>query len=479
MKPFYLVLLSLTIFTPSCQSEATEEPNEPPNIIYILADDLGYGDLGCYGQQIIRTPNIDKLAKEGMLFTDHYAGSSVCAPSRAALMLGQHSGHNIVRGNYETGPYGFGACLEIRDEDVTIAEVLKPKGYTNGIIGKWGMGVDGTTGEPNKQGFDYSYGFLNQGHAHFQFPSFLFKNGKRIEIPENKNLANERFSNDIFTEEALGFIDSNQAKPFFLYLAYTTPHAEMLLPEEAIFDSYRGKVKEKPFVSAITDTTDNNKGAYRSQQYPATAYAAQITHLDSCVGELVKKINALSLEKNTIVMFSSDNGPHAEGGAHPAYFDSSGPLRGQKRDLYEGGIRVPFIVKWPGTISKNVVSNHPSAFWDILPTISDIISVNLEPKATDGISILPTLLQKETQPKHDYLYWEFHENPTTNQAIRKENWKAVRMNPDGPIELYNLALDVGEKINVADKHPEVVTEMKGLFASARTPNPIWKIRGTK
>ena len=478
MQNLYYPLLILTMLASSCQQKPEEETTKP-NIIYILADDLGYGDLGCYGQQTIRTPNIDKLAKEGILFTDHYAGSSVCAPSRAALMLGQHSGHNIVRGNYETGPRGFGACLEIRDEDVTIAEMLKPEGYTSGIIGKWGMGMDGTTGEPNKQGFDYSYGFLNQGHAHFQFPSFLFKNGQRIEIPENKNLANERFSNDIFTEEALNFIDSSKEDPFFLYLAYTTPHAEMLLPEEAIFDSYKGKVKEKPFVASKTDTTDNNRGAYRSQEFPATAYAAQITHLDSCVGEIVKKVKALGLEKKTIFMFSSDNGPHAEGGANPAYFDSNGPLRGQKRDLYEGGIRVPFVVKWTGTVPEGTISNHPSAFWDILPTIADITGVKTVPKNIDGISMLPALLQNGNQPTHDYLYWEFHENPTTNQAIRKGNWKAVRMNPQGPIELYNLSYDIGEKINVAAENPGVVEEMKSLFASARTPNPIWKINGTE
>lgn len=471
-----LLFSSLGFLIFGCTKKTQE--TDKPNIIYILADDLGYGDLGCYGQQIIRTPNIDKLAQNGMLFTDHYAGSSVCAPSRAALMLGQHTGHNRVRGNYEKGPRGFGACLELLDENVTIAEVLKTQGYNNAIIGKWGMGMDGTSGEPNKQGFDYSYGFLNQGHAHFQYPSFLFQNGERIEIPENKGLANKSFSNDLFTKEAVGFVEKNQNDPFFLYLAYTTPHAEMLLPESDIFNSYKGVVNEIAYKKpGIPDTTDNNKGAYRSQEFPAAAYAAQITHLDSCVGVLVQKLKEMGLEENTLIMFSSDNGPHAEGGANPRYFQSSGPLRGKKRDLYEGGIRVPFIAKWPRVIKENTISDQISAFWDMFPTFAEVADATYEP--VDGISLLPTLKGNDKeQNDHEYLYWEFHENPTTNQAIRKGKWKAVRMDPDGEVELYDLSNDIGETKNVADLHPEILKEMTNLLDNTRTPHEIWKMRGS-
>ncbi len=473
----YLLYSILLISLFSC----SEKQVDKPNIIYILADDLGYGDLGCYGQEIIRTPNLDKLAASGMLFTDHYAGSSVCAPSRATLMTGINTGHNRIRGNYETGPMGFGAGRELSDETVTVAEVLREQGYTNAIIGKWGMGMNGTTGEPIKQGFDYSYGYLNQGHAHFQFPSFLFRNGERIEIPENRNLSNKLFSNDLFTEESLKFVEEKKDTPFFLYLAYTTPHAEMLLPQSSTFESYKGLVDEKPFIQkGKPDTTDNNQGAYRTQMYPAAAYAAQVTHLDSCVGVLLDKIKALGLEENTIVMFSSDNGPHAEGGANPSYFKSSGKLRGQKRDLYEGGIRVPFMVKWPAKIKPQSVTDHISAFWDILPTLADIAGVEKLQTETDGISFLPTLLgEKNSQDKHEYLYWEFHENPTTNQAIRKDEWKAVRMDPDGEVELYNLNEDIAEENNIAGEHPEVVSKMKSLFEEGRTPDDFWKMKRRK
>jgi arylsulfatase A len=454
--------------------------SQPPNIVYILADDLGYGDLGCYGQKVIQTPHIDQLAREGMLFTDHYAGSSVCAPSRAAFMTGFHSGHNRVRGNYETGPHGFGACLELRDQDVTIAEVLKEKGYVSAVIGKWGMGVEGTTGVPNKQGFDYSYGYLNQGHAHFQFPSYLFRNGERVEIPENRNLANRSFSNDLFTGEAVGFMENNRQKPFFLYLAYTTPHAEMLLPASATLEKYKGLVNEKPYVKkGEPDTTDNNAGAYRSQPYPAAAYAAQVSHLDSCVGVVVQKLKALGLDKNTLIMFTSDNGPHNEGGADPAYFTSSGPLRGKKRDLYEGGIRVPFIAKWPTSIAANSVSDHVSAFWDMLPTFAEVASIMPSASNTDGLSLLPTFLGKtEKQPRHEYLYWEFHENKSTDQAVRKGKWKAVRHDPRGNIELYDLSMDKGEKNNLAGQHPQIVREMAQIFDGARTSHPIWELKST-
>ncbi len=462
------------------QSVKKSASGSKPNVIYILADDMGYGDLGCYGQQDIRTPYLDQMAKDGMLFTQHYAGSSVCAPSRASLMTGKHTGTSRVRGNYEDGKFGFGSGLELEDKDITIAELLKANGYATSLIGKWGLGVAGTTGEPIKQGFDYSFGFLNQGHAHYQFPDYLFRNGVRVEIPENKNGATNYFSNDIFTTEAIKNINKNAKKPFFMYLALTTPHAEMLVPEGDIFKSYLGKFQETPFMKGKQGSKgEDSFGAYGTQLYPATAYAAQITLLDSCVGVLMAELKRLKIDQNTIVMFSSDNGPHYEGGADPNYFKSSGPFKGRKRDLYEGGVRVPFIVKWPSVIKPNSKSEHISAFWDLMPTLADIVKNKKIKLKTDGISFLPTLQGgKSKQVQHKSLYWEFHESKYTDQAVRMGDWKAVRHNPDGEMELYNLKTDIAENNNVAATNPGIVAQMKLIFNNTRTPHDIWKITGS-
>ncbi|PWJ57606.1 arylsulfatase A-like enzyme [Dyadobacter jejuensis] len=484
MRLPYALFLSLLLGCSSKSQQSTDDsssegqPNEgKPNIVYILADDLGYGDLGCYGQQTIKTPNIDQLAADGMLFTNHYSGSSVCAPSRASLMTGKHTGNGYVRGNYETGPLGFGACLELRDEDVTVGEILKQAQYETAVVGKWGMGMDGTTGEPKKQGFDYSYGYLNQGHAHNQFPAYLFRNGEKIQIPENQNLQQGAFSNDLFTKEALQFISKERETPFFLYLAYTTPHAEMTIPESAQYEEYKKIVKDKPFKNKASKV-DGNEWAYRSTDNPAAAYAAQVSHLDACVGKVVAELKAKGMDKNTIIIFSSDNGPHKEGGANPAYFNSSGGYKGMKRDLYEGGIHVPMIVKWPAKVKQGGKSDLISAFWDFLPTVADITGQTVDPAETNGISFLPTLLGQE-QPQHEYLYWEFHENPTTDQAIRKGDYKAVRHDPKGEIELYNLTTDRKEEKNIAAENPEIVKEMQIIFDKARTPSEFWKLRSSK
>jgi arylsulfatase A len=480
-----LVLLQSCLHGKASAPSETAALPEHPNIIYILADDLGYGDLGCFGQTIIQTPNLDRMAAEGIRFTNHYAGSSVCAPSRAALMTGRHSGRSYVRGNYEVGPHGFGAGLELRDEDITLAEVLKRANYTTGLVGKWGLGVSATTGEPNRQGFDYSYGFLNQAHAHYQFPDYLFRNGKRIEITANRGGKQGAFSNDLFTGEAIGFIERQSRpeaakQPFFLYLAYTTPHAEMLINDKALMNQYRGKVAEKPFVAGKQGAGKDGFGGYASQQYPASAYAAQVTHLDRCVGKLIAALKKAGLDKNTLVLFSSDNGPHAEGGANPAYFTSSGGLRGQKRDLYEGGIRVPFIARWPAGIKPGQTSAHISAFWDVMPTVAELADVSIDEMPVEGNSFLPTLQgQPAKQTQHNYLYWEFHENPTTNQAIRQGRWKAVRLDPDGPVELYDLMKDPAETRNVADQNPTVVAEMKTMMNTARSPHDLWKLKYAK
>ncbi|UBM59144.1 arylsulfatase [Marinilongibacter aquaticus] len=472
----FRLLIFCTLGLLSCGTKNTQKDTlrSHPNIVYILADDLGYGDLGCYGQQTIKTPHIDALAQNGMLFTNHYAGSSVCAPSRASLMTGKHTGHAYVRGNYETGPRGFGAGLALRNSDITVAEMLKKAQYQTALIGKWGMGMDGTPGEPNKQGFDYSYGFLNQGHAHNQFPTYLFRNGEKIEIAENKNLEKGAFSNDLFTQEALSYLDHAGEKPFFLYMAYTTPHAEMVLPESPQYDAYKNEVEDKAF-KGLGNTDDGDKWAYRSTENPAAAYAAQISHLDACVGKIVEQLKRKGLEENTIVIFSSDNGPHAEGGANPAYFNSAGGLKGMKRDLYEGGIKVPMILKWPAAVAKGSKTDLISSFWDFLPTVAEIAEQKVDELDTDGISFLPTLLG-EKQEKHDYLYWEFHENTSTDQAIRRGKFKAIRHDPKGKTELYNLEKDREEEFNIASENPEIISEMDSLFKISRTPHTLWKLK---
>ena len=463
----------------SGKSKKQENTNsQNPNIVFILVDDMGYGDLGCFGQQTLKTPNIDRMAEEGIRFTQHYAGSSVCAPSRASLMTGRDPGHCRVRGNYETGPHGFGGELELRTEDITIAEILKRADYQTAVVGKWGLGMDGTTGEPNKKGFDYSFGFLNQAHAHSQYPEYLFRNGIKEVVPENLNRKRNYFSNDIFTDDAIRFLQQKTEKPVFLYLSFITPHAEMLVPEDSIFNSYKGKFKETPYVGTMQGSNGiDSLGVYHSQTHPEAAFASMITRIDNDVQRILDELKKLGMDKNTLVIFSSDNGPHQEGGNDPYYFNSNGSQRGIKRDLYEGGIRVPFIAKWPGVIQPGVVSDHISAFWDVLPTLAEVAKVNISDVPTEGISMLPTLLgnQKE-QKQHDYLYWEFHENKYSDQAIRVENWKAVRHDPDGQIELYNLQDDPQEQNDLAGTNSEIILQMEKLMDETRTDNPYFQMK---
>lgn len=434
-----------------------------PNIIFILADDLGYGDLGCYGQKTIKTENLDRMAKEGIRFTDHYAGSTVCAPSRCVLMTGLHTGHCYVRGNRSVKPMGQ---LPLPAETTTVAKLLKKAGYTNALIGKWGLGGPGSTGAPNKQGFDYFFGYLCQGHAHNYYPEFLFRNEQRVPLKGNK-VANPRpngagvaieraqYSHDLLAEETLAFVEKNKDRPFFLYLAYTIPHANNEAGKKGMevpsFEPYANK-----------DWPEPQKG-----------HAAMITRMDRDIGKLFTKLKDLGIDKNTLVMFSSDNGPHKEGGADPQFFKSAGPLRGRKRDLYEGGIRVPLIARWPGKIKPASVTNHISAFWDFLPTCCELVGIQT-PKGLDGISMLPTLLgQPNKQRKHEFLYWEFHEQGK-KLAVRMDGFKAVQLNvaknPNGPIELYNLKTDIGEKNNVADQHPQTVARLQRYMNTARTPS---------
>ncbi len=438
-----------------------------PNILFILADDLGYGDLGCYGQKTIRTPHIDKMAEEGMRFTDHYAGSTVCAPSRCCLMTGLHSGHAWVRGN---------ARVPLRPSDVTIAELLKQAGYTTGIIGKWGLGEPETTGIPNKQGFDYWFGYLNQRHAHNYYPSYLWRNEEKFELKNEVNhiiggrdrtpggVATKRveYSHDLFVADALSFVEHNKERPFFLYLALTIPHAN---------NEAGNKGMEVPSFGPYAD---------KDWPEPQKGHAAMITRMDRDIGKLMAKIKTLGLDEKTLVMFSSDNGPHKEGGGDPAFFNASGPLRGYKRALYEGGIRVPMIARWPVKIKAGSTSDHISAFWDFLPTCCELAGVKIPP-GIDGISMVPTLRGRNAkQKKHAFLYWEFHEQGK-KQAIRMGRWKGVRLNaskkPNGPIELYDLQNDISEKNNIADRYPEIVAKIEGYMKMARTPAEHFKWPG--
>ncbi|WP_289024426.1 arylsulfatase [uncultured Salegentibacter sp.] len=479
-NPLLLIfLLAAAACCSSCASTGKKELQENPNIVYILVDDMGYGDLGTYGQEIIETPHLDKLAAEGIKFTQHYAGSTVCAPSRASLMTGRDTGHSRVRGNYETGKYSFGGELELREEDLTIGELLQDRaGYRTAVIGKWGMGMNGSSGEPKNKGFSYSYGFLNQAHAHWHYPTYLFRNGEKVKVAENQNGKREYFSNDIFTDDAVEFIKEPKKKPFFLYLALTTPHAEMLVPEDSIFENYKGKFEEVPFVRGKQGSDGiDSLGVYHSQAYPKAAYASMITRIDNDVNRIIQALKDGGLDTNTLVMFSSDNGSHSEGGANPEYFDSNGLLRGAKRDLYEGGIRVPFIAWWPGTIKPRQVSDHISSFWDVMITLAELVDLNIEDVETEGISFVPTLMGNTLkQEKHDYLYWEFHEGKHSHQAIREERWKAIRKNPLGNIELYDLKTDLSEESDVARNFPEIVEQMKRKMDTTRTENPYWPLK---
>jgi len=477
LKRCCYVALILICTWPGIDASAQDSGAAKPNIIYILADDLGYGDLSSYGQRHFSTPTLDSLASHGLKFTNHYAGAPVCAPSRAALMTGRDIGHGWIRGNYEKGPFGLGAGLPLRPKDVTIAEMLKKAAYHTAIIGKWGLGMDGTTGHPNKKGFDYFYGYLNQAHAHNHYPEYLYRNESKILVPENANRRQEKFSSDLFTSEALEFVDRQQQdEPFFLYLAYITPHAEMLAPDDELFRSLIGKFKEEPYTGKDY-SKDQSVGGYGNSAHPNAAYATMVVRLDRDIASLIKKLKDKGLDKNTIIMFSSDNGPHKEGGADPAVLNSAGGLRGAKRDVYEGGIRVPFIVAGPG-IQSGTVSGHISGFPDIMPTLAAYAGINLQAHniKTEGISLIPVLSgDVQNQKTHDYLYWEFQEGKQAVQAIRQGKWKAVRHAGSKTIELYDLENDRSEQQNLADKHPELISKFLNKFKKARTPNPYWKM----
>jgi arylsulfatase A len=454
-----LLLAAATLAAPRPQQTGAAAR---PNILLIQADDLGYGDLSAYGQSRFQTPMLDRLASEGIRFTQYYAGSTVCAPSRTALMTGLHTGHAWIRGNGD---------FPLRDEDVTVATTLRDAGYRTAVIGKWGLGKPGTSGQPDKKGFEYSFGFMDHRHAHRQFTDHLYRNNESVPTDLEHD-----YVNDLFTKETAAFIEKSDKRPFFVYLNYTVPHAELRAPEDSLAPM-KGTFPEKPFVNEAADGRrtgpDGVSLGYRSQPTPKAAFAAMITRMDRDIGKLVDLIHARGLDDRTLIMFISDNGPHQEGGADPAFFKSSGGLRGIKRDLYEGGIRVPMIARWPGTIPRGGTSAAVWAHWDILPTLAELAGAKL-PGGLDGISMAPAL-RNQTPPAHEFLYWEFHERGF-QQAVRMGAWKAVRLKKDASLELYHLESDPAEQRDVASSNPDVVKKIETYLRTARTESSLWPIK---
>ena len=423
-----------------------------PNIVFIMADDLGYGHLGCYGQKHIKTPHIDRMAKEGVRFTQCYAGSAVCAPSRSVLMTGLHAGHTPIRAN------GGGQAL--LPEDVTVAEVLKAAGYATGTFGKWGLGDWGTTGVPSKQGFDEYFGYLHQVHAHRYYVDYLWKNDERYPLAGNAGGKRGQYSHDVIMEEALSFVRRNRERPFFLYLTLTIPHVELIVPE-ASMKEYLGKFEETPF--------DEPREGYADPTHPKATLAAMISHMDRGVGELMALLKELGIDEDTLVFFTSDNGAQGGYGSHPEFFEATGGLRGVKTQLYEGGIRVPMIARWPGKIAAGGVSELPWQHCDVMATLAEVAGAEA-PKETDGISVVPALLGERDQRRHEYLYWELQNGPRApfQQAVRLGDWKGYRKRGGAALELYDLKNDVGESKDVASRNPEVVAKIERIMKAART-----------
>ncbi len=462
----------------------------PPNVVFIIADDLGYSELGCYGQKKIRTPHIDRMAAEGMRFTQHYAGNPVCATSRCVLMTGKHPGHAFVRNNREMKnrissspqiPTIFGGQMPIPDEEITLAELFRSAGYATAAFGKWGLGGVGTSGDPLAQGFDRFFGYNCQRHAHNYYPYYLVDNDKNVLLEGNeRGLTGKQYAPDLYAEQALKFIKQNKDRPFFVYYPTIVPHLAIQVPEDSLAE-YLGKWDDPPY-----------KGGhgYLAHPAPRAGYAAMVTRMDRDVGRMMSLVKELGLDENTIFVFTSDNGPtyNRLGGSDSDFFHSAGPFRGLKGSIYEGGIRVPMIVRWPGRIAPGTMSDLPTTFYDWMPTLMALIGApSLTPQTTDGISFAPTLLgQADAQRVHDYLYWEFP-GYGGQQAVRLGDWKGVRQNliprgrkknktkPNLSIELYNLANDPSESKNVADQHPEIVARIETIMKNARVPSKEFPI----
>ncbi len=461
----------------SALTSCAEKPKTQgfPNIVYILADDLGYGDISYLGQSHFETPNIDRLASEGMLFTQHYAGSSVSAPSRSTLLTGLHTGHTHIRGNKADGDEGQ---MSLPADSYNVMKMLKNNGYTTGVMGKWGLGAPGSVGDPNNQGVDEFFGYNCQRLAHHYYPYHLWDNQEKYILEGNSGQNQDDYAPYIIHQRAKEFISENREKPFFLYYASILPHAELLVPESEI-EPFIGKYLPEKSYKGVDSGDKYRKGPYGSQENAHAAFGAMVVLLDKQIGDLVAHIDELGLSDNTIIIITSDNGPHREGGADPEYFNSNSDFRGFKRDLYEGGIRVPMIARWSGKIAPGTTSDHVSAFWDFLPTVAQIIGDSTT-VTTDGISFLPTLLSKDQEQKqHDYLYWEFHEMGG-RQAVRYGDWKGVKNNikDGGKLELYNLLEDTAETTDVASQNPEIVTKIEQILSTARTDSKDFNFAST-
>lgn len=462
-------LLAVLICVLALKPGMAHAQDRVPNIIFVMADDLGYGDVGFNGQEHIRTPNLDAMAEEGIVFTDHYAGSSVCMPSRCALLTGYHMGHATVRGNPRWTFVGH--PVNLGPKDVTVADELKRAGYTTAIIGKWGLAEGGDDrGLPSRQGFDYFYGYRDHGAAHHYYPETFWRNDREFKLEGNNTKKKQgKYAHDLVTDDALRWILEHKDEPFFLFLSYTIPHLELTVPEDST-RQYRDLGWPKRMM--------NTEGHYHNDPEGNLAYAGMVSRMDRDLGRLRDLIDELGLAEETLIIFTSDNGPEYE--KQDRFFNSNGPFRGGKRDLYEGGIRVPFVAVWPGTIEAGTRSDHPSAFWDLLPTACDIAGVEPSQSDLDGISYLPTLLGRaQDQQTHDALYWEFNERQGPIQAVRVGDWKAVRFVPKDKLELYNLAEDPGERQDVSEQYPQVALEMRQIMAQSRTDNPAFKLEKHK
>ncbi|MDD3789780.1 MAG: arylsulfatase [Petrimonas sp.] len=464
------VLLPVSLFYANAQPSGKPVETKP-NIVFILADDLGYGDLSCFGQEKFETPNIDRLALNGMRCTHTYTGTTVSAPSRASLLTGLHTGHTPIRGNMEVKPEGQ---FPLPSGQNTIFKLFKEAGYSTGAFGKWGLGQPGSTGDPNNQFVDEFYGYNCQLLAHNYYPDHLWHNQTRVNFPDNADGKFGTYAQDLIQEQTLNFIKNNKNKPFFLYVPLLLPHAELIVPNDSIFEKFKGKFPEKPYKGTDSGPAFR-KGGYASQEYPKAAYAAMVTRLDMYVGQIIDELKRQGVYDNTLIIFTSDNGPHVEGGNDPDFFNSNGIYRGHKRDLYDGGIGTPTIVSWKNRVPSGTQTDYTFAFYDYLPTFAELLGKE-HPKGIDGISVLPTLLGKNGQKKHDFFYFEFQELGG-RQAVLEGSWKLlhldIRNNPY--YELYNLASDPSEKHNVIDLYPEKAAHLKKIMQCARTEDPNWPL----